>query len=121
MTVVGPGDIRGSKTFHRSALTLPSDHLIQSISRVVFETGAILFGIAVLENTYHETADLELTPSVRILELEKELLIVARKLIPSLSVDQLDVLILDQIGRISVDDDYTLTQGGRNSRESHEL
>ena len=99
MTVVGLGDIRGAETFHRSALTLPPDHLIQSIARVAFEAGNILFGIAILENAYHETADLELIPAVRILEREKELLFAARKLMPSLPVEQLDVLILDQIGK----------------------
>jgi len=99
LAVVGLGNIRGAETFHSWTLKLPSDHLIQSIARVSIGVGKVLFGIAILENAYHETADLEVISATQILEREKELLRVAKTLMPSLPIDQLDVLIVDRIGK----------------------
>ena len=80
-------------------MTYPHHQLLQSIGHVVFEMGKILFGVAILENAYHETAKIELIPGPKIPEREKELLPEAKKLMPALPIEQADILIIDQIGK----------------------
>ena len=99
MITIGLGKIDGASSFHGWVMTYPHHQLLQSISQVVFETGKILFGVAILENAYHETAKIELIPGWKISEREKELLPEAKKLMPALPVEQADVLIIDQIGK----------------------
>ncbi|MDA2927100.1 nickel-dependent lactate racemase [Acidobacteria bacterium AH-259-G07] len=99
MITIGLGKIDGANSFHGWTLTVPHDHLIQSITQVVLETGKILFGIAILENAYHEIAQIELIPAAQIKNREKELLLEAKKLMPSLPVEKADVLIIDRIGK----------------------
>ncbi|MFQ5739425.1 MAG: lactate racemase domain-containing protein [Acidobacteriota bacterium] len=99
MIAVGLGNRTGADSFHSWTLSYRYDHLIQSKARVLLETGKVQFGIAILENAYHETAQLELIPAPQIPSREKELLVEAKGLMPSLPVGSLDVLILNQIGK----------------------
>ena len=99
MITIGLGKIDGANSFHSWVMTYPHHQLLQSIGHVVFETGKILFGVAILENAYHETAKIELIPGPKIPEREKELLPEAKKLMPALPIEQADILIIDQIGK----------------------
>ena len=62
-------------------------------------TGRILFGVALVENALDETLALEVIPSAKIPEREPALLDLARANMPSLPVDDLDLLIVDEIGK----------------------
>ena len=99
LITIGLGKIDGANSFHSWSLTHPHDHLLKTISKVVFETGKILFGVAILENAYHETAKIEVIPAQQIPSREKQLLPEAKGLMPSLPVENADVLVIDLIGK----------------------
>ncbi|MGC9327255.1 MAG: lactate racemase domain-containing protein [Candidatus Hinthialibacter sp.] len=96
---VGLGKVDGAQTFHSRTADFAYDYLIQTIAEKTIASGKILCGIALLENAYHETASLEIIPPDQIPTREKELLLQAKEWMPSLPVDQADVLIIEQIGK----------------------
>jgi hypothetical protein len=99
MIAVGLGKVEGADSFHNWTQKLNYEKLITSKARLLLGTGKVLLGIAVLENAYHETAKIEVIPASSIIRREEELLEVAKGLMPSLPVDSLDILIVDQIGK----------------------
>ncbi len=99
MIAVGLGNRDGADSFHSWTMQFPYDHLITTKARVLLDSGKVLLGVAILENAYHETARVELIPAGEIPEREKELLVEAKALMPSLPVSQADVLVLDRIGK----------------------
>jgi hypothetical protein len=99
MIAVGLGNRVGADSFHSWTIKIPYERLIQEKAKVLLGTGKVLFGIAVLENAYHETAGLSIIPSPEVVQKEKELFQEATRLMPSLPVSQADILIIDQIGK----------------------
>jgi hypothetical protein len=59
----------------------------------------VLFGVAVVENAYEETALIEAIPPERVLEREAALLEESAKLMPGLPVSEIDVLFVDSLGK----------------------
>jgi len=98
MSVIGLGK-------HRQALEIHSygvyglRHLIPWTAEQILGTGKIRFGIAIIENAYDETMQVRALPAERILEDEPGLLDVARTHMPSLPVDDIDILMLDRMGK----------------------
>ena len=72
---------------------------IPEIGREALRKVNILFGIAVLENAYHETSEIQIVPGSEIEKREPELLEKARSRMPKLYTDSLDVLVIDEIGK----------------------
>ncbi len=99
MIAVGLGNREGADTFHSWTLDYGYERLIQTKAQVFLDTGKVLFGVAAVENAYHELARVEIVPGDEIPSREKELLVEAKNLMPSLPVDALDILILDRIGK----------------------
>ena len=99
MIAVGLGNVEGAATFHTWIRRLGHEKLIEARARALVDSGKLLGGIAVLENAYHETAHLELVPSRTIIDREKELLEIAKGYMPSLPVEELDILVVDRIGK----------------------
>ncbi len=99
MTAIGLGKVEGANAFHSRMGKFSADKMIQTMAEIVYQSGNILGGFAILENAYHETADIEFIPVNSIAKREKELLKQAKALMPSLPVDQADILIIDEIGK----------------------
>ena len=72
---------------------------ILAIARVTLQKSNILFGVGVLENAYHETCKVEVIDADKIEQREPALLEEAKTLNARLYFDQLDVLIIDEIGK----------------------
>ncbi|MDR7417955.1 MAG: hypothetical protein QN178_03485 [Armatimonadota bacterium] len=99
MLAVGLGKVEGASQIHRQGpARLPS--AIQSIAEVHINRGAVVAGVAVVENAYDETARIEAIPPGRLVARELELYRDAKALLPGLPVDELDVLIVDEMGKI---------------------
>jgi hypothetical protein len=99
MLGVGLGKVEGAAQIHRQGPThLPA--AIQSIAQVLIGLGAVVAGLAIVENAYDETAHLEAVPPERLVARELELYREAKALLPRLPVDHLDVLIVDEMGKI---------------------
>jgi hypothetical protein len=99
MMTVGLGCVNGAQAFHRRTLTVPHERIIESVATHVIRNARVLFGVAVLENAYHEVAHLEVVPGPAIPTREPELLVRAKELMPSLPADPLDILLVERIGK----------------------
>lgn len=98
MSVIGCGKQRGAASCHRAGLSGMEQRLVTS-SRVIFEKMPILFGVAILENAYDETANIEIIPAERIHQEEPALLKKAFSYMPAILPDDLDVLFVDRVGK----------------------
>ncbi len=100
MLVIGLGKHQGATALHQATIQHGTDsRLLESAARVVLGTGRILCGLAVLENGYDETARVEVVPPGDMVEREAVLLKEAQALLPRLPVEDLDLLIIDEIGK----------------------
>ena len=59
----------------------------------------ILFGFGTVENAYHQTCVVKALHPEDIYEGEKKLLVIAKERMASIPFDEIDILIVDQIGK----------------------
>ena len=99
MAVVGLGKQRGAEEMHNAALQRGLGTCIPERGRIIFEHAPVVGGIALVENAHDRAAVIEGVPVDDIPEREPELLSRSKELFPGLPVDQLDLLIVDEIGK----------------------
>lgn len=98
MMAIGLGKFAGAQRYHAYAYRLGLEHVIRSVGRQVLKSGKILGGLAILEDANHNTAKLDAVP-VEIMERrEEENLALVKSWMGRIPTD-LDVLILDEIGK----------------------
>ena len=98
MCVIGLGKEKQAREMHLFGVHGLRD-LVPKAAERVLATGKILLGVAIVENACEETAVIEALPAANILQREPELLEMASKNMARLPVDELDVLIIDQLGK----------------------
>lgn len=99
MLVVGLGKHAGASAYHSGALTIGYEKELIDLTKVVLAKAPILGGIAIVEDAMHQLASLEVVPADSILIREPELCEMAKKLMPTIPFDEIDLLIVDQIGK----------------------
>jgi hypothetical protein len=98
MSVIGLGKERQALAIHDFGVHGLRDLVPKAAARLL-DLGKIVMGIAIVENAYDETALIEGVPANQILAREPALLDEARKNMPRLPVDDIDVLIVDELGK----------------------
>jgi len=99
MAVVGLGRIAGAEVMHQLAVRISYARAIQSIARALFSNLRILGGIAILEDKTNKFRRLEAIPREAVFEREPVLLQESRQYHAMLPFTQLDVLLVDEIGK----------------------
>ncbi|MBW2000533.1 MAG: DUF2088 domain-containing protein [Deltaproteobacteria bacterium] len=99
MMAVGLGKEKGATLYHKAFMTYGYPRVILTVAHKIMETGKILFGIGVVENGYSQTAEIRVLAPEEIEEKEKALLKKAKRLSPGLPFDEVDVLIIDEMGK----------------------
>jgi hypothetical protein len=99
MMLIGLGKHRGASLYHQAFAHYSFGHIVRSVGQTVIKNCNILLGLAIVENQFDETALIKSVAPEEFLAREKELLILAKKLIPRLPFHQVDLLIVDQIGK----------------------
>ncbi|MCU0591901.1 MAG: DUF362 domain-containing protein [Desulfobacterales bacterium] len=99
MAVVGLGRVAGAEVMHQLAVRISYVKAIQAIARVLFQKLPIRGGVAILEDKTNTVRRLEAVPAADVFEREPQLLAEARQHHASLPFDQLDVLLVDEIGK----------------------
>src|SRR5579864_7563881 len=99
MMAIGLGKFAGAQRYHTFAYRMGLGQVIRSIGRQVLASGKILGGLAVLEDANHHTAKLDAVPVEQMEQREEENLALAKSWMGKIPVPQLDILILDQIGK----------------------
>ncbi|QIO22064.1 DUF362 domain-containing protein [Haloarcula sp. JP-L23] len=99
MTVVGLGKQRGAKAFHSTAIEEGYVETLEPALSVITEAAPLLGGIAVVENFEEEIAAVEAVPAESFVDREPELLELANEEMPTLPVDEVDLLVVDELGK----------------------
>ena len=99
LMVIGLGKQQGASVYHQGFLTYGYPHVIESVARTVLQTGRILFGVGVVENGCFQTAEIGVIAPEDLEEKEKNLLRESKKLAAHLPFDDVDVLIIDEMGK----------------------
>lgn len=99
MLAVGLGKVEGATSFHRHSLRVGYEAAILAMGRMLLNTGRILGGIGLVENDRHELARIVAAPARELETLERDLLVYSRQLHGRLPFAELDLLIVDEIGK----------------------
>jgi hypothetical protein len=99
MAVVGLGRVAGAEVMHQLAVRVSYVQAITAMAKVLFQKLPILGGLAILEDKTNTVRRLEALPAAAVFAREPELLTEARQHHASLPFDQLDVLLVDEIGK----------------------
>jgi hypothetical protein len=98
MLAIGLAKHKGATFFHSCGFDRFGE-LLPQLGREAISHAPILFGLAILENAYDRTTRLEIVWKDDLVAREKELLVEAKSLMPKIMVDNLDVLIVHEIGK----------------------
>lgn len=99
MMLIGLGKHKGASVYHRAIIHHSFDKIVRLVGKVVRREMPITFGVATLENGYDETALIEAIPAADFEEREKVLQAKSKEWCPSLPFDDVDLLIIDEMGK----------------------
>jgi len=99
MMLIGLGKHKGASIYHRAIIHHSFDKIVRVVGKMVREKMPIAFGVATLENGYDETAQIVAIPAPDFEEAEKELQKKAKAWCPKLPFDDVDLLIIDEMGK----------------------
>jgi hypothetical protein len=99
MMAIGLGKFAGAQRYHTFAYKLGLENVIRSVGRQVLASGKILGGLAILEDAYHNTAQLTPVAVEEMESREEQLLALVKSWMGKIPVPRLDILILDEIGK----------------------
>jgi len=99
MMAVGLGKLEGARSFHGNAMRAGFTETIVEMARVSLATGRVWAGVGLVENDEHELAEVAAAPAAGIEELDRLLLLRARRMYSRLPFSELDLLIVDEIGK----------------------
>ena len=98
MISIGLGKQKGAEACHQLGFKYMAEN-VPAMAKMIMAEKPILFGVATVENAFDKVAVVEtLTPS-EIIEKEASLQAQAKSLLPKLFFEQLEVLVIDQIGK----------------------
>jgi hypothetical protein len=99
MAVIGLGKHRGAESLHNAAIATDFADVITDRMDVLLAETPIVGGVALVENANDRAAHVEGIDGAAIPDREPELLDLAAEHLPELPVDDLDMLVLDEIGK----------------------
>ncbi len=99
MMAIGMGKHKGCLQVHKQTVQYGYREIIPEIGGIILEKLPILFGIGIVENVYDETALIRAIRPSDFQAEEEKLLIKAKSMVPRLPFDELDMLIIDEMGK----------------------
>jgi hypothetical protein len=99
MMAIGLGKHKGCLEVHKQTVQYGYRNVIPEIGSIILKKLPILFGVALVENVYDETAMIRAILPSQFLEEEKKLLTQAKGLMARLPFDQIDILLVDEMGK----------------------
>jgi hypothetical protein len=99
MMAIGMGKQKGAEYYHKAAIQYTFPKIIVDAGREVLKKAPILCGLGLVENGYDETAAIAALTPDELEEREKELLVLAKRMMPRLPFNEIDLLIIDEMGK----------------------
>ena len=98
MISIGLGKQKGAEACHQMGFKYMAEN-IPKMARIALEKMPFSFAVATVENAFDEVAEIAVMKPEDIEEREVGLQALAKKLLPKLHFDKIDVLIIDEIGK----------------------
>jgi len=115
MMTIGMGKIRGATTLHFHGMDRFGE-ILPLAARLIMAKKNFLFGVALVENAHDETALLEIVPAEQLLQREPALQAQAKEMMARLYFDDIDVLVIDEMGKNISGAGFDPNITGRNNR-----
>ena len=98
MISIGLGKQRGAEACHQLGFKYMAEN-VPAMAKMIMEKKPLLFGVATIENAFDKIAGVDVLSPKEIIEKEADLQSKAKELLPKLYFEQLEVLVIDQIGK----------------------
>lgn len=98
MIAIGLGKQKGAEACHQLGFKYMAEN-VPAMARIMIDKLPIVFGVALVENAYDQTCLVEVLPAAEIEAREVVLLEEAKSRLPKILFDQIDVLVIDYIGK----------------------
>ena len=114
MMAIGMGNHTGAAFYHKAAVQYTFPKIITDAARIVLQQAPVICAVGIVENGYGETARIAAFTSDQIEDNEKKLLSLSKKMMAHLPFNEIDLLIVDEMGKnisgVGIDPNIT----GRN-------
>ena len=98
MLAIGLGNDIGAKSCHQLGFGKMAENIV-AMTRMKLDKMPVLFGVAVVEDGAENVSIIEVIDAGKIMEREPELLKISKSYMPSIGIDQIDVLVVDRMGK----------------------
>lgn len=99
MAATGLGKLQGAADYHRHAVRMGFGRVIEEVGRHVLASGKVLGGLAIVEDAQHQISEVKALRAPEIPAEEARLLERVKRTMPRLAFDEVDILIVDEIGK----------------------
>ena len=99
MIAIGLGNQIGAEHYHRLSVVRSQYEIVSTAGRELLKRARVLFGVGIVENQGHEIAIIKMASADQIEVVETELLKKARACLATLPLDEIDLLIIDEMGK----------------------
>ena len=108
------GKLKGAEFYHKAAIQHTFPKIVTDAARQVIRKTPVWCGLGIVENAYSQTALISAIKPEAIEDKEKELLVLSKKMMAKLPFNDIDLLIVDEMGKnisgVGIDPNVT----GRN-------
>ena len=99
MMIIGMGKINGATSIHGNYAMADFGEILPKAASALMKHIPFLFGVGMVEDAYDDTAIVEAMPAETLFEREPELQARAKELMARILIDDIDVLVIDEIGK----------------------
>jgi hypothetical protein len=114
MMAIGMGNQIGAHYYHQAAVGLTFQRIIETVGREVLRRCPILCGVGIVENGHDQTCLIKALLPEEIPKGEEALLVIAKERMARLPFHDIDVLIIDEIGKNISGTGMDINVTGRN-------
>jgi len=95
---IGLGKAKGASSIH-SLGVYGLKNVIPQAAELIIKKAPIIQGIGILENSYDQTMKISFVPPEDIIEVDSELLKKSKEVMPTLPIENLDIVITQEMGK----------------------
>lgn len=99
MMTVGLGKAVAAREVHRWSRQIGFGPCVRAIAGKVLSSGKILCGLGLIENEFHQIAHVFSSLPEGIIAQDEEALVLAKRLVPRIPFRELDLLVVDELGK----------------------
>ena len=98
MITIGLGKQKGADSCHAYSFKHMAEHVLR-MAEIKLKKTKIIFGVGTVENAYDKVARIFAVTPEELIEVDQKMLIEARARMGRIMFDQIDVLVVDQLGK----------------------